>query len=160
VAIDNIDGDISDNVSAFGRKALSTTWLTEPGKPNVLTYSVKDAAGNSAIEQQRWVFVFCGQTEVVCLDESMKRYCSVGGVCSPPLELSTSEGPHISLLVRSHSMHCTRWKCVLLQNTSFDFGRGFYISWSFYIADSAGSIRNRRSTRKQIFTLPKDAVTE
>jgi hypothetical protein len=83
MATDLHDGNLDANVSVFGLKSLDTRWLTLPGKPNVLSYNVRDTAGNWAPEQQRWVFVSCPMMEVECVSEDGRRYCSVSGACEP-----------------------------------------------------------------------------
>lgn len=105
-AEDNLDGDISGRVAVFGVKALQTEWVTEVGAPNVLTYLVRDAAGNEAVPQQRWVFVACAAEERECPFAPGRRYCSTAGACMEPQAPLRDTPPTVTLLVRTRTHAC------------------------------------------------------
>lgn len=100
---DNVDGDISGSVAVFGLKALQTEWVTTLGAPGVLTYMLRDAAGNEAVPQQRWVFVACTPGERECAHGSGRTFCSTSGVCVEPELPVRDTPPVVTLLVCSHA---------------------------------------------------------
>ncbi|KAK3260700.1 hypothetical protein CYMTET_30357, partial [Cymbomonas tetramitiformis] len=87
-ATDDMDGDLTAGVQSFGVGAVDTTMPSE--EPYVVTYSVDDAAGNSAACMRRRVYVVdpCGGAGVDGGDEQVCEEladggvtCSVSGLC-------------------------------------------------------------------------------
>ncbi|KAK3252741.1 hypothetical protein CYMTET_37988 [Cymbomonas tetramitiformis] len=76
IAEDNVDGNITEKVSAYGVAAVDTSAVTGDDAPYVITYSVSDAANNSAAELRRRVYVYnpCG-------DPAETPICA-GGACT------------------------------------------------------------------------------
>jgi len=70
VAWDNIDGDITAKVEAWGMGAVTTSALTSEERPFIVTYDVEDTAGNAAKQVRRRVYVSspCGGTIMPCAD--------------------------------------------------------------------------------------------
>ncbi|KAK3271972.1 hypothetical protein CYMTET_19706, partial [Cymbomonas tetramitiformis] len=94
VAEDNVDGNLTASVSAFGASLVDTSLPTFGGEPYVIEYSVMDQAGNQADIRRRRVYVIdvCdwgphGRVEEVCSrDDYGQPLCSEAGLC-PGLEL-------------------------------------------------------------------------
>jgi len=80
-AADDRDGDVTENIAAFGSAAVNVGVVTPETNPYLITYDVQDAAGNAARTQRRRVYVVneCGLGERLC---ASSQTCSVGGVCS------------------------------------------------------------------------------
>eukprot|EP00854_Cymbomonas_tetramitiformis_P009092 gene9092-10771_t len=57
VAEDNVDGNLTASVSAFGASLVDTSLPTFGGEPYVIEYSVMDQAGNQADIRRRRVYV-------------------------------------------------------------------------------------------------------
>ena len=88
-AMDNVDGNITSQLSTFGVGAVQTTAPTS--QPFVVRYDVTDAAGNAAIEGVRYVVVACQSPEVTCSASDGSLYCSTtAGVCIDPAAALTS----------------------------------------------------------------------
>ncbi|KAK3273248.1 hypothetical protein CYMTET_18494, partial [Cymbomonas tetramitiformis] len=91
VAWDAVDGNLTDQVSAYGAAAVSTHAPTTPDAPHVITYMVNDAAGNTARVRRRvYVHNPCGDpAEAPCpseeqeeLAEATETVCSINGLCN------------------------------------------------------------------------------
>ncbi|KAK3282550.1 hypothetical protein CYMTET_9718, partial [Cymbomonas tetramitiformis] len=85
-AHDDVDGDLTSRVSAFGTAAVDTSTVTPPDEPFTIRYSVSDAAGNAAAEVRRRVAVVdpcAGAGEALCgySEADGTAQCSTGGFC-------------------------------------------------------------------------------
>jgi len=49
-AMDNVDGNITSQLSTFGVGAVDTSAPTTASAPYLITYDVSDSAGNAAVE--------------------------------------------------------------------------------------------------------------
>jgi hypothetical protein len=100
-AHDELDGDLTDSVTASGLSAVDVHTATPANSPYVITYTVKDSAGNAAVPRRRRVVVLnpCSRgtvdnptdvDELVCrilttedLEEGEKEYyCSTNQLCT------------------------------------------------------------------------------
>jgi hypothetical protein len=72
LAWDDVDGDITAAVEAWGMGAVVTTRVTSEEKPFIVTYDVADAAGNTAKQVRRRVYVSspCGGANLPCADDT------------------------------------------------------------------------------------------
>lgn len=84
-ALDTVDGDVSNSVSALGLSTVTTAAVssspTAPDAPLMISYNVLDAAGNSA-SAVRLVHLVCGGGEDFCSTADGSPACTVGGVCN------------------------------------------------------------------------------
>lgn len=84
-AVDAIDGDISDAVSAVGLSAVNAAVFsstpTVADTPLPVRYFVSDTAGNSA--EALWlVHVICPEHEQPCTNPEGMAACADGGICA------------------------------------------------------------------------------
>ena len=66
-ATDNVDGDITSRISAYGTSLVSSKVPTPAGTPYVVTYDVSDRAGNRALTATRQVIVACPSVRSLAL---------------------------------------------------------------------------------------------
>eukprot|EP00854_Cymbomonas_tetramitiformis_P029691 gene29691-biopygen30913 len=92
-ASDAVDGNITAQVSRYGAALVDTSVVID--EPYVISYSVKDAAGNTAAAVRRHIYVKNPCTDLVGVDEKMcgrdgngNPLCSQAGLC---LELTIEE---------------------------------------------------------------------
>eukprot|EP00884_Botryococcus_braunii_P013490 jgi/Botrbrau1/22141/Bobra.0206s0065.1 len=92
VAWDNVDGNLTLQISAFGLAAIVTSRPTLPGSPFKVYYNVRDSSGNSAITAMRWLSVVCQQASTMCSndDDAKEPYCSTNGLCMPSMQSVTA----------------------------------------------------------------------
>jgi hypothetical protein len=86
-AIDDVDGDITQDIQTYGAAAVDTNVPTPEESPGyVVEYSVADSSGNAAPLVRRLIRVMCAAPERVCRDpEDNRLTCTFGGVCSKSL---------------------------------------------------------------------------
>lgn len=77
IALDNLDGDVSDSVSMFGLSLVSTRTPTAPGIPHAILYSAQDSSGNFAEPAERHVLVVCPDDSLTCSLPDGSSYCSL-----------------------------------------------------------------------------------
>ncbi|KAK3267920.1 hypothetical protein CYMTET_23548 [Cymbomonas tetramitiformis] len=75
-AWDEDDGDLSNKVTRYGNQAVDTSVATPPDEPYVIMYQVRDAAGNSAEEVRRRVYV-SNPCSAAGEDGGAERVCNV-----------------------------------------------------------------------------------
>lgn len=109
-ASDAVDGNITAQVSRYGAALVDTSVVTPIDEPYVISYSVKDAAGNTAAAVRRHIYVKNPCTDIVGVDEKMcgrdgdgNPLCSQGGLClelaiEEPKEEVPLESPMLSLV--------------------------------------------------------------
>ena len=70
VCVDQMDGDLSEHVGAFGNLAIDTRLATT--EPQIIRYTCTDRAGAKSREVQRWITVVpkCGKGVETCPDGS------------------------------------------------------------------------------------------
>lgn len=84
-AHDDVDGDVTSSVTAFGASGINVNAKTRADAPYVVTYRARDAAGNQADIARRRVYVAnpCefegepGEVSFLCDD----GFCSTAGLC-------------------------------------------------------------------------------
>lgn len=108
-ATDDVDGDVSDAVSALGlgfvNAAVSSMSPTAAGTPLPVRYTVSDAAGNTA-EGLRLVHIVCSEDQEACTNLEGALACPVEGICNvnaaPPAAVEpaivTLVGPEVVLV--------------------------------------------------------------
>ena len=83
-AVDTIDGDLGQTVSALGlstvQAAIAAGKPTAPALPLSVRYAVADAAGNS-VSALRLVHVLCMNSTRACTGQDGTSACTVDGVC-------------------------------------------------------------------------------
>lgn len=67
-AADNVDGNVTSQLSSFGVGAVVTTRPTAAASPFVITYNVKDSAGNAAPTARRRVNVVCPAASAAAIE--------------------------------------------------------------------------------------------
>lgn len=91
VAIDNIDGNLTNQLSTYGVGAVRTTAPTPTGAPYIIKYDVLDSSGNAAAEGLRDVVVACKPPAIACSAADGAMFCSTSsGVCLDSVGKSTS----------------------------------------------------------------------
>jgi hypothetical protein len=95
IAIDAVDGNLTDSIQSLGVSAVDTSIPTAPGKDfsYVVEYYVEDKSKNAAASTRRLIKVVCPGSERYCLDpETGKPTCTSLGVCgaSPLLSFGSS----------------------------------------------------------------------
>lgn len=86
VAFDDLDGDLTALVSAFGLKSFSVMFATVPGMPHVISYSVTDSDGNTA-KAGRTISIICKSDEILC---------------------TANDGPWLPEYPSNELLHCSR----------------------------------------------------
>ncbi|KAK3275279.1 hypothetical protein CYMTET_16578 [Cymbomonas tetramitiformis] len=102
-ASDNVDGDVTTQVTTYGTHALVDTSVATPeDDPYVIEYDVKDAAGNRAGVVRRRIYVIdpcAADGEVVC--SAATGECSVNQLCASgadAVDPRSSEPPELALV--------------------------------------------------------------
>lgn len=102
-ATDNVDGNITSELSTFGLGAIDTTAPSNASDPFLITYDVSDSAGNAAVQGLRQVLVVCRSPAVLCTASDGTLYCSTTtGLCvqlTPPTAAVTIAMPPTIRLV-------------------------------------------------------------
>jgi len=81
-AKDNVDGDITSELTSYGIGAVKTTAPTSSSTPYYITYDVSDSSGNAATQGLREVVVACKSPKVKCTATSGTLFCSTSaGLC-------------------------------------------------------------------------------
>ena len=75
-ATDNVDGNLTSQLSSFGVGAVVTTRPTAAASPFVITYNVKDSAGNAAPTARRRVSVVCPTVSAAANEVDCDGSCS------------------------------------------------------------------------------------
>ncbi|KAL0024068.1 hypothetical protein WJX79_002467 [Trebouxia sp. C0005] len=100
-ATDNVDGDITSELSTFGVGAVDTSAPTVASAPYLITYDVSDSAGNAAVEGLREVVVACKSPTTTCTASDGTLFCSTSaGLCveSTTTTVTTATYPTIKLI--------------------------------------------------------------
>lgn len=81
-AMDNVDGNLTDQLSTYGVGAVRTAAPTPTGAPYIIKYDVVDSAGNAAAPGWREVVVACKLPAIACSAADGTMFCSTGsGIC-------------------------------------------------------------------------------
>ena len=81
-AKDNVDGDITSDLTSYGIGAVKTTAPTASSSPYYITYDVSDSSGNAATQGLREVVVACKSPKVKCTASDGTLFCSTSaGLC-------------------------------------------------------------------------------
>lgn len=81
-AKDNVDGDITSELTSYGIGAVKTTAPTASASPFYITYDVSDSSGNAATQGLREVVVACKSPKVKCTASDGTLFCSTSsGLC-------------------------------------------------------------------------------
>ena len=84
VAHDNLDGNLTAQVSSLGLRSVTTGAPTRERAPFVVRYRIADAAGNVA-EAARLVAVQCPPPERTCVPaDGAQLFCSTERICAVP----------------------------------------------------------------------------
>lgn len=100
-ATDNVDGNITSRLSAFGVGAVDTSAPTTASTPYLITYDVSDSAGNTAVEGLREVIVACKSPTTTCTASDGTLFCSTSaGLCieSTTTTVTSATYPTIKLI--------------------------------------------------------------
>ena len=102
-ATDNVDGNITSELSTFGLGAIDTSAPNNASDPFLITYDVSDTAGNAAVQGLRQVLVVCRSPKVLCTASDGTLYCSTStGLCvqltATTAAVSTAVPPTIKLV--------------------------------------------------------------
>ena len=90
-ATDNVDGNITSQLSTYGVGAVKTTAPTATSAPYIIKYDVSDSTGNTAVEGVREVVVACKPPAIACTTSAGTLYCSTAaGLCLEPVATSTA----------------------------------------------------------------------
>ena len=80
--MDNVDGNLTNQLSTYGVGAVRTTAPTPSGAPYIIKYDVMDSAGNAAAEGMRQVVVACQPPAIACSAADGTLFCSTSsGIC-------------------------------------------------------------------------------
>ncbi|KAK3287096.1 hypothetical protein CYMTET_5378, partial [Cymbomonas tetramitiformis] len=101
-AEDNIDGNLTDVITKFGQ--VDTAILTTNDSPHIITYNVRDAAGNEARIARRRVYVVssCPEGWMMCsgADQCVERIldCSLGRTEESEFSAQANTPPEVALV--------------------------------------------------------------
>ena len=99
-ATDNVDGNLTSQLSSFGVGAVVTTRPTAAASPFVIAYNVKDSAGNAAPTARRRVNVVCPTVSAAAIEVVCNLRCSLDCHACPFLMIVTA---HLRHSVRQHA---------------------------------------------------------
>eukprot|EP00854_Cymbomonas_tetramitiformis_P012334 gene12334-14567_t len=102
-AWDDVDGNLTQELSQFGAGQVDTSVLTPLDAPKIVTYSVFDTAGNAAVQARRRVYVVkpCAEGETMCNDGMCMAnplQCPLGQVAEAMHNLEPNVAPELVLL--------------------------------------------------------------
>ena len=90
-ANDNVDGNITSQLSTYGVGAIKTIVPTLASAPYLIKYDVSDSAGNAALEGVREVVVACKPPAIACIATDGSPFCSTTtGLCIQTVGTSTT----------------------------------------------------------------------
>ena len=100
-AWDNVNGNLTADLSTYGVGAVKTTAPTAASTPYLITYDVSDSSGNAATQGLREVVVTCKSPKVECTASDDTLFCSTSaGYCVESTTTTTTTGtyPTIKLI--------------------------------------------------------------
>ncbi|EFJ49406.1 hypothetical protein VOLCADRAFT_89802 [Volvox carteri f. nagariensis] len=89
---DDVDGNLTARLHAFGVAAVDTSRPTSPGLPYSykIEYQAADLAGNIAQPAYRFIRLVCPSNEAYCTDAEGLPACTSSGICNAPLPITSS----------------------------------------------------------------------